>query len=144
LGIDASIELLQGLQLETAFGYTHIRFDEFIDPVTKADLSGNQAPFIPEKNLTIAAQYKHPSSYFIRSEWAWTDTTYFNDRNSDIYKRDDYSTLTARVGYQHPNYSLYLFAENLTNTDYYSYIVTSKSAAPAKPRSLGVKISFDF
>jgi len=144
LEMDASIELLPGLQLETAFGYTHIRFDKFIDPVTKADLSGNQPPYTPEKNLSIAAQYKHPSGYFMRSEWVWTDTTYFNDGNSDIYKRDDYSTLSARVGYQQPNYSFFLFAENLTNTEYYSYIVTSKSAAPAKPRSLGVKISFDF
>ena len=143
--IEIRIELIQGLQIETAFGYTHIRFDKFRDPVTKTDLSGNSPPYVPEKTLMIAAQYKSPDGFFIRSEWRWNDKTYFDDANSPAFKEDDYSILNAQVGYQSQHFSLYLFGENLTNSEYFSFIIPSFNAgSPTKPRSLRVKASVDF
>ena len=145
LEIEAKLSLLPGLQLETAFGYTHIRFDKFRDPLTKTDLSGNSPPYVPEKTLMIAAQYKSPSGYFIRSEWQWNDKTYFDDANSSSFKEDDYSILNARLGYQSKHFSLYIFGENLTNSEYYSFILPSFNAgSPSKPMSFGVRGGLDF
>ena len=145
LELEAGIKLMEGLQLETAFGYTHIRFDEFRDPVTHVDLNGNSPPFVPEKNLMIAAEYKHPSGYFARTEWIWTDKIYFDDANNSAFVEDDFAVLNARLGYQNKHFSFYLFGENLTNTQYFSSILPPvRAGTPAKPRTLGIKMGFDF
>ena len=141
--LETGIELLPGLKAEAAFSYTHIRFDEYNDPLTNTNLKGNTAPYIPEKSLTIAAQYNHPRGYFVRSEWVWNDKIYFDDANSDAFKEDDYSTLNVRLGYQGKHLSLYLFGENLTDNRYFSYILPPNSGVPSKPRVFGIKIGLD-
>ena len=143
--VDAKVEPLEGLQLETAFGYNHIRFDRYQDPVTGKDFSSNTPPHVPEYTLMLAAQYKHPQGYFARTEWSWTDKTYFDDANNTTFERDDYSTLNARLGFKGNNFEVFLFGENLTDTEYFTFILPAFNAgAPARPRTLGIKIGLGF
>jgi len=141
--IETEVELLPGLEIEAAFGYTHIRFDKFIDPVTNVDLSGNSPPYVPEKNLTIAAQYKHPTGIFFRSEWRWNGRIYFDDTNSTAFKEKSYSILNARIGYQYADINFYLFAKNLTDSQFHKFIFPPNTGTPNKSRSFGVKVSID-
>ncbi|OUR87896.1 hypothetical protein A9Q85_03870 [Cycloclasticus sp. 44_32_T64] len=139
--IEASAELLPGLKVEGGFGYTHIRFNKFKNSTSK----GHSPPFIPEKNLTVAAQYKHQTGYFIRTEWQWSDKIYFDDANSNSFKEDSYSNLSMQLGYHGQQLSVYLFAKNLTNNEYYrSILPTMNAGVPNKPRSLGIKVRVDF
>jgi len=143
--VEAKAELLKGLQLETAFGYNHIRFDRYQDPVTSGDFSGNTPPHVPEYTLMLAAQYKHPQGYFARTEWLWTGKTYFDDANSTEFERGDYSTLKARLGFESKYFDIFLFGENLTDKKYFTFKLPGFNAgSPARPRTLGIKISLDF
>lgn len=113
--------------------------------MTNTDLSGNRAPYVPEKTLMIAAQYKSPAGYFFRSEWNWNDKTYYDDANLNTFKEDDYSFLNTRIGYQTKHFSLYLFGDNLTDNKYYSFILPSFNAGtPAKPRTFGIRAGLKF
>lgn len=143
--VEAKAEPLQGFQLETAFGYNHIRFDRYTDPVTGRDFSGNTPPYVPEFTLMLAAQYKHPQGYFARTEWSWIGKTYFDDANSPAFERGEYSTLNARLGYQSKYFNIFLFGENLTDQEYFTFILPALNAgSPARPRTLGIKMAFNF
>lgn len=143
--LEAGIELTPGLQLETSFGYTRIRFEKFRDPVTRVNLQGNRPPYVPEKTLMIAGQYKHPSGFFLRSEWVWNDKIYYDTENSAAYTEDDYSVVNTRLGYQSKSFNFYLYGENLNNSNHYSFILPAINAgAPVKPRSFGLEGSLIF
>jgi iron complex outermembrane recepter protein len=88
-------------------------------------------------------QYKHPDGYFARAEWLWTGRTYFDENNTALMSQNDYSTANLRIGYAQKNYSIYGFANNITNTHYYTF-KTDVRGTPGDPRMIGVKLEMNF
>jgi iron complex outermembrane receptor protein len=100
-------------------------------------------PFVPKFNASTALQYKHPQGYFARAEWLWKGKTYFNETRSAVLSQNDYSLLNLRIGYAKGGYSVYLFANNLTNSYYYTTKLGARGA-PGDPRTLGIRLSVEF
>lgn len=135
----------QGLSFESAFGYNLIEFKKHRDPLTGADLSGNRAPFAPEFNLMLAAEYRHAHGYFVRTEGIWTGRTYFDQYNSDLFREDRYTVFNARIGFERKHFALYAYGNNLTDTRYFTFKLPSAfSGTPGEPRTFGVQLSLNY
>jgi iron complex outermembrane receptor protein len=135
------IELLENLALENTAGYTHIRFDDYHDSLSKTNYTGNTVPFVPEFNTLTALQYKHPQGYFARAEWQLKGNTYFNEGNT--LSQNAYSNVNLRVGYAKSNYSSYVFVNNLADTYYYTTQLGARGAV-GDPRMVGVRLSVNY
>lgn len=142
--LESEAELLNNLTLQTNLGFTHIEFDQYIDPITKISYAGKIAPFVPDFNGLLALQYKDTEGYFARLEGIWTGRTYFNENNTDIMQQKDYVVANMRLGYQQPHYSIYAFANNLTNRNYYTFKIDSTRGVPSDPRMIGVRLAVNF
>ncbi|MEI6708263.1 MAG: TonB-dependent receptor plug domain-containing protein [Methylococcales bacterium] len=142
--VESQTQLMDNLSLDGNFGYTHTQFDNYRDPITKVNYAGKIAPFVPELTSLLALQYKHPHGYFARAEGVWTGRTFFDENNTAIMRQDAYALANLRVGYEQKNYSVYLFAKNITDTHYYSYKTDSVRGVPSDPRLFGVRLAVNF
>jgi iron complex outermembrane receptor protein len=105
--------------------------------------AGKIAPFVPELTGLLALQYKHPQGYFARAEGVWTGKTYFDENNTSLMSQNAYALANLRLGYERKNYSIYLFAKNLADTRYYTFM-DSLRGAPSEPRLFGVRLAVSF
>lgn len=142
--VESQTRIINSLWLETALGYTYTQFDQYRDPITKVNYAGKIAPFVPDFTGTLALQYKHPDGYFARAEWLWIGRTYFDENNTDAMLQNAYSTANVRIGYAQKNYSIYGFANNITDTHYYSFKTGGSRGTPGDPRMIGVRVAVGF
>ena len=136
-------QLLENLYLENSVGYTRSRINHYHDPITHADYSGNRVPYIPDFNALTALQYKDAQGYFARAEWVWKGKTCFDESQCEKTSQTDYSLLNLRIGYNKNGYSAYLYADNVTDTYYYTRR-TSLRGSPGAPRVIGAQLGVDF
>jgi iron complex outermembrane receptor protein len=142
--IETQTQLMDNLSLDGNFGYTHTQFDNYRDPITNINYAGKLAPFVPELTGLLALQYKHPRGYFARAEGVWTGRTFFDESNAAIMRQDAYALANLRVGYEQKNYSIYLFAKNITDTRYYTFKTDNVRGVPSDPRLFGVRLAVNF
>ncbi|MDO9214962.1 MAG: TonB-dependent receptor [Methylococcales bacterium] len=142
--VETQAQLMENLSLDGNFGYTHTQFDEYRDPITNINYAGKLAPFVPELTGLLALQYKHPRGYFARAEGVWTGRTFFDETNAAIMRQDAYALANLRVGYEQKNYSVYLFAKNITDTRYYTFKTDNIRGTPSDPRMVGVRLAVNF
>ncbi|TBR60653.1 ligand-gated channel [Westiellopsis prolifica IICB1] len=107
---------VQGLDLIGSVGYVDSRFQDYTNPFTGANFSDNRVPLSPEFTYNLAAQYRSPGGIFARLELRGYGTNYFDDANA--IKQDPFALVNARIGYEGPNYGIYLYANNLFDTRY--------------------------
>jgi iron complex outermembrane receptor protein len=113
--------------------------------MTRADLSGNHPPYIPDFTANVAVQYKHPSGPMARVEWLFTGRAFYDDHNTDYGAQSSYGLLNARIGYEKARWGIWLYGKNLTDKEYYAYkIPTLGVGFPGEPRSLGIMASVSF
>lgn len=58
--------------------------------------------------------------------------------------QNDYSTANFRIGYAQKNYSIYGFANNMTDTRYYSIKIGGTRGTPGDTRMIGVRLAVHF
>ena len=138
---ESQSQIIGHLSLENAFGYTHIRFDDYIDPLEGINFTGNTAPFVPEFTMLTALQYKHPKGYFARAEWSWRGNTYFDEGN--VLHQDAYSVVNLRVGYAKAHYEGYVYANNVSDSYYYTTQLGMRGA-PGDPTVAGVRLAYHY
>ena len=145
LEIETKTQLIELLQLEANLGYSHTRFKDYQNPVSQENFSGNAVPYVPDFTALVALQYKHPQGYFARAEWRWVGDTYFDSANSERMHENDYSLANLRIGYQQPHYSIYSFADNITDNRYYSSKTRGiERGVPSDPRIIGVRLEVKY
>ncbi|MFM8333340.1 MAG: TonB-dependent receptor [Candidatus Methylumidiphilus sp.] len=142
--VESQLELLDNLSLDGNFGYADTQFDDYQDPITRADYSGKKAPFVPRFTGLFALQYKHPLGYFARAEGVLTGRTYFDESNTQIMRQDDYVVGNIRLGYERKNYSIYAFVKNIADTHYFTFKIDGLRGTPNDPRLFGVRLAVNF
>jgi iron complex outermembrane receptor protein len=142
--VESQVQLMDNLSLNGNFGYTHTQLDQYRDPATNVNYAGKIAPFVPELTGLLALQYKHLQGYFARAEGLWTGRTYFDENNTNIMSQNAYAIANVSLGYERKNYSVYLFAKNITDTRYYSFKIDSVRGVPSDPRLFGVRLAVNF
>ncbi|QFS52451.1 TonB-dependent receptor domain-containing protein [Nostoc sphaeroides] len=116
LEFEVKAQPLQGLDLIAGVGYVDSKFQNYSNPFTGINYSNNRVPLAPELTYNLAVQYRSPGGIFARVELRGYGTNYFDDANE--IKQDPFALVNARIGYEWPNYGIYLFANNLFDTGY--------------------------
>lgn len=109
---------VDGLDLSAGLGVISTRFNNFIDPVSGEDFSGNEAPYAPALTYNLAAQYRNSGGLFSRVELQGTTNFFLDDANQQ--RQDAFALLNARVGYEWTGGGAYLYANNLLDTEYFT------------------------
>jgi iron complex outermembrane receptor protein len=111
--VGGNVDILEGLNLQASYTYSHFIYDEYIalsidenlDTLTQ-DYSGNVAPSVPEHNFFFALSYTHSITDqitgFIRGSMRYVSEMYVNDANyfsdEDPGKTDSYNLMSAGLG----------------------------------------------
>ncbi len=140
--IEASWEPLDSLNFHSSLGYIHTEFRTL--DINGVDRSGQAFPNAPQWTASIGGDYHHSSGFFTSANFSWSDTAYTFVNSPDLTALESRSLLSARIGYQWPHTSLYLFGSNLLDDSYAlmradnSSLGLPVSGKVAPPRMLGI------
>lgn len=137
--VEVNVQPATGWEFSGFCGYTDARLNRFTDPFTQTTVSDTRPPLVPEFNAGVALQYRHSRGLFGRIDFAAFGDTFYDAANTPDFKQSAYGLLTARIGYERKHFGVSLFAENLTNVEYFTAKVPSQNAgATGRPRTFGV------
>ncbi|MEM8611738.1 MAG: TonB-dependent receptor [Cyanobacteria bacterium P01_H01_bin.105] len=118
--IGAELEIratpFDGFDIIGGFGYTDAEFTDNVNPFTGENFDGNQLLYAPDYTYNLAAQYRSPGGFFGRVELQGVGTVFFDDANT--LKEDPFTIVNARIGYEFEKTGVYLFSNNLFDTEY--------------------------
>jgi len=140
-----------GLELESAWhpapevtvrlaaGLTDARLEDFRDPFTGANYSGNQAPYVPKGNAALRVDYAPARGLFCGAGVTLTGRTFYNEQETALFSQASYALLDADVGYAFAAGDVRVFARNLGDKAYYSSITPGVGhATPGAPLTWGI------
>jgi len=134
-----------GLELSGFLGWTDVELESYTDPFISTTVRDTHPPFVAAFNAGVAAQYNHKSGLFGRVGATFLGDTYADAANTPAFKQPAYGLLSARLGFERGNYSIQIFGENLTDTDYFMKKIPALNAgAPGRPQTFGVMVSAQF
>ncbi len=121
---------IQGLSLNAGATYADTKFGDFPPPLPNLTrLSGNQLPYAAKWNVTGGFTSKQPITHGLNllasASLKWS-SSYNTGSNLDPLKvQQPFAILNTRIGIEPESeaWSLELWAQNLTNSDYYQVIV---------------------
>jgi iron complex outermembrane receptor protein len=150
----------KGIELEfTAQANTHLSID-YNAGITNAKfetleiaqngnaniLNGNKQIFTPDLVSNLALQYDQKFnkdvSGFIRTEWKYIGTTYFDLANS--IQQNPYNIINASLGVQMGDVQIKYWTRNLTNQKYISYAYDFGAVHLGDPATSGLSIAIKF
>ena len=142
--------LLQGLDINYNFGYTHARYTdlELANNGTVLNLKGNHQVFTPDVTSMLALQYaynlggKQQTQLIARGEWKYLGDEYFDLANQVEQKA--YSLFNARLGLSTKRFDVFLYLNNLANKTYVDYAYDFGAAHLGNPRTYGVSLRTNF
>ena len=114
--LEARATPVTGFDIVAGLGLIDAEFTDFINPFTGENSKGNQLTFAPNLTYNLAFQYRSPQGVFGRLELQGLGTTFFDDANT--LEQDPYAIVNARLGYEAENLGIYLFANNILDTEY--------------------------
>ncbi len=137
--LELSLKPWAGVELSAFGGYTDARLNNFTDPFTGVTVHDARPPYVPQYNAGISAQYRHRSGLIVRIGFTAVGETVFDPVNSAL-NQSAYGLLSARFGYEREHFGIFLFGENLTDTEYFTKKVSSLNAgAPGQPQIFGIE-----
>lgn len=137
---------VEGLDFILGLGYVNSRFTRYQNPLTGQNFNDNRVPFAPDFTYNVAVQYRSPIGIFARIGLQGIGKTFFDDANQ--VKQDPFALVNLRLGYEWPNYGIYLFANNLFNTRYitsgFQFPPPNVTAGFGEPVTYGVQVRATF
>ena len=146
--IGAELEVIAqpvtGLELIAGLGLLNAEFRSGVDAFTGTALAGNRTPFTPGLTYNLAAQYRSEAGIFGRLEVIGFGNTFFDDLN--IIEQGSFALVNARLGYEFDNYGVYLFANNLFDTEYLTqaFDLGNVVGTFGAPRTFGAQVRANF
>ena len=141
------------LELFANIGLLHTEFERYIDSDGN-DLSGRDQAQAPNYQYAVGGHYDIGNGFYLRLDVEGRDSAYFSDRHD--LKSPSYDLLNMRLGYAAQQWSVALWARNLTDEDYYVRGFGTFGNDPRKeyavepyyqygePRVVGVSTRFTF
>ena len=130
--IETTLRPTELLTLSGSVAYGVSRFDDYVDPVTRLDFSGNRVPYAPEFTLHASFRQVLPQSFFdgtiaLTGAVHVFSRTYFDEANT--LAQPGYATLDAGLEAEfRQGWALKLFGTNLTDEIYRTYSYRSGPA----------------
>ena|GEM_PF-69160 len=140
--IEARATLLDGFDITASFGLADANFTNYPN---RPDFDGNALPFAPEFTYNLGLQYRSPSGIFGRVELAGLGATFYDEANT--VSQDPYAIVNARLGYEAKHYGIYLFANNLFDTEYLTFaspVIGNTVGLYGVPATFGVQFRVKF
>jgi|GEM_PF-3363648 len=136
----------KGFDAIAGFGYVDATFEDFSNPFDGEELESNNLPYVREYTYNLALQYRAKFGLFSRLELEGVGTSFFDNPNE--FKRDPYTLVNARIGYEQDNYGIYFFANNIFNTEYlttaFDFGSLGQIASYGNPATYGVQVKTQF
>ncbi len=136
---------INNLIINTSYGYTNAKFIEYDNG--KQDFAGNYIPYAPSNTMFAGISYTIPAKkswleeILISTNVKGVGSIYWNEENN--ISQPFYATLGAGISLKSKHYSLDLWVQNLTDTDYKTFYFVSIGNAflqRGKPRILGTTL----
>lgn len=153
-GIEADVTWLptDNLQITGAFSYNDTEITDVPASAVNVAPEGSELALSPPLQMNLRARYEWTVSRFDAywqagvqySDEAWSSIVV---QPNDRFKQDAYATVDASVGLREMNWGVELYAENLTDERAELFINTldgSKRTTTNRPRTMGVRLSYDF
>ncbi len=151
--LEVTARPLPGLNLFAGLGYTDARFDDFItaefDPAAgtfvRMDYGGNRLQFAPRYTFNAGIQYQHASGFFGRLDLMGKSSFYGDYANTT--RANGYNTVNVRLGYRGENFDAVLWADNVFDKDYLTYIsprAPYTAGIDGKPFLMGITLTYRF
>ncbi len=139
--LDITAKITSGLSVMAGFGYNHIEYDKFEDD--KGNYEGNLTSFAPEYMFNIGAQYRHSNGFYARADLIGYGKMY--DDYENLYSRDAYQVVNAKIGYETDRFDIYLYGKNIFDEEYdllgYS---SGYYNMYSEPGELGLQLNYRF
>ena len=141
------------LSLFANLGLLQTEFDRYFD-ADGNDLSGRDQAQAPNYQYAVGGHYDFGAGFYLRLDVEGRDNAYFSDRHD--LKSPSYDLLNMRLGYIADQWSVAIWARNLTDENYYVRGFGTFGNDPRKeyavepyyqygdPRMIGVSTSFTF
>jgi iron complex outermembrane receptor protein len=136
------------LSIDYNAGMTNAKFEtlEIAQNGNANILNGNKQIFTPDLVSNLALQYDQKLnkdlSGFVRAEWKYIGTTYFDLANS--IQQNPYSIINASLGLQMGDVQVKYWTRNLTNQKYISYAYDFGAVHLGDPATSGLSIAIKF
>lgn len=141
---------MPGLTVSGAFSYLDTEITEVLVP-TDDVVEGAELAYAPTIQLNARARYEWAAggnhTAFVQGQVVYSD-----DSRSDIIEInaaevDGYATLGLRTGLMADNYSVELYAENVTNENYElanNFINDRERVTVGRPRTFGIRVGVSY
>ncbi|MCU7853882.1 MAG: TonB-dependent receptor [Candidatus Thiodiazotropha sp. (ex Monitilora ramsayi)] len=151
--ISGRYNLTKRYWMEGGFAYSDYTFEDFIELVRAGpveipeDRSGNQLPFVPRQQYSLALGYNHPSGFkaVVRST-SW-GSYYMDNANTEKYKGYEFLT-NLMLGYAAGPHSVQLNVSNLFDKRYATEVTKrtngDKSYSAGAPRTAMLSYAYSF
>jgi len=143
--------LAEGLELTFGGTYNEAELDTpVLDSATLGVIpAGNKLLLVPEVTFNASLAYTRPVSStlngWVRATWQYTGSRYGDLANTQ--ELDAYNILNARIGVEADKWSVYLFADNLTD-ELAVYAPGTQGTLDTiivnQPRTIGLKLSYRY
>ena len=144
--LEVKATLFKGFDLIAGFGYVDTSFEDFSNPFGNEELEGNNLPYVPEYTYNLALQYRAEFGLFTRLELQGVGESFFDNPNE--FRREPYTLVNARIGYEKENYGIYFFANNIFDTEYlttaFDFGSLGQIASFGNPATYGVQVKTKF
>ena len=107
---------IDGLDIIAGLGIVEGSLTNLTNPFTGVTSNASELLAAPDLTYNLAIQYRDPSGLFGRLELVGSGTTVFDEENT--ITQAPFALVNARLGYEFDHYGVYLFGNNLFNTDY--------------------------
>ena len=136
------------LLLTANYGYTNARFLKYNDGRT--DYSGNFIPYAPQNTIMVGCEYKIDinsklaDNLVIQTDWRGVGKIYWNEDNT--ISQPIYGQLGASLILNQAKYSISLWANNITSTEFNTFYfksVGNSFVQRGKPMQIGLALSIN-
>lgn len=119
--IEPSWQATRALSLFTSIGYLNTRFNAF-DHASYGDLSGEQFPEAPRWSVGAGARYLFDNGFYVSGDAKYTSgySARFGISPQDTI--DARTIVNLQAGYSRDNWEVQVFAENVFDKNYYTFI----------------------
>lgn len=148
LELDYNWLVFKGLNVHGGVGVIQAVYDEFKENVGAGvvDYSDKNMPNTPEFTANIAISYRHQCGFVGTADFRQIGATYLSKDNSDHFKRDSFSLLGGKIGWEFASgLSAYAYVRNLLDEDYFTEASEEYNIfMVGEPRTFGVQLSYGF
>ncbi|HYC70273.1 MAG TPA: TonB-dependent receptor [Opitutaceae bacterium] len=121
-------------------GVTRVTLREFTDPHTGTDLSGNRAPFVPDYDVRLRADYRSRSGWFLGVEFTANGRTRYTEDGNPFFAQGAMELWDAWLGYETERWRATVFGRNLADEEHYSAITPGTGhGTPGAPRTVAAE-----